>query len=80
MENLRNFRSAIGTLGQIDLIAEIKKKSPSQGIIRQNFDHIQIAKIYLEHGASAISVLTDSQFFAGQLSYLTEIHAMVPSA
>ena len=64
----RDFRSAIGTLGQIDLIAEIKKKSPSQGIIRQNFDHIQIAKIYLEHGASAISVLTDSQFFAGQLS------------
>ena len=74
----RAFRSAIGTLGQIDLIAEIKKKSPSKGIIRQNFDHIQIAKIYLEHGASAISVLTDSQFFAGQLSYLTEIHAMVP--
>jgi indole-3-glycerol phosphate synthase len=74
----RDFRSAIGTPGQIDLIAEVKKKSPSKGIIRQNFDHIQIAKIYLEHGASALSVLTDSQFFAGQLSYLSEIHAIVP--
>lgn len=73
----RDFRSAIGTPDQINLIAEIKKKSPSKGIIRQDFDYMRIAKIYFEHGASAISVLTDSQFFAGQLSYLSEIHSMV---
>ncbi|HIA66595.1 TPA: indole-3-glycerol phosphate synthase TrpC [Candidatus Poribacteria bacterium] len=73
----RDFRSAISTPDQINLIAEIKKKSPSKGIIRQDFDYIRIAKIYSEHGASAISVLTDSRFFAGQLNYLSEIHAMV---
>ena len=78
LDPTRDFRAAISKPDQINLIAEIKKKSPSKGIIRQNFDHIQIAKIYAEHGASAISVLTDSQFFAGQLSYLSDIHAMTP--
>ena len=78
LDPTRDFRAAISKTDQINLIAEIKKKSPSKGIIRQNFDHIQIAKIYVEHGASAISVLTDSQFFAGQLSYLSDIHAMTP--
>ena len=78
LDPTRDFRAAISKPDQINLIAEIKKKSPSKGIIRQNFDHIQIAKIYVEHGASAISVLTDSQFFAGQLSYLSDIHAIAP--
>ena len=78
LDPTRDFRAAISKPDQINLIAEIKKKSPSKGTIRQNFDHIQIAKIYVEHGASAISVLTDSQFFAGQLSYLSDIHAIAP--
>ena len=78
LDPTRDFRAAISKPDQINLIAEIKKKSPSKGTIRQNFDHIQIAKIYVEHGASAISVLTDSQFFAGRLSYLSDIHAIAP--
>ena len=69
----RNFKAAISTPGQINLIAEVKKASPSKGIIREDFDPIAIAQIYQSSGASAISVLTDERFFQGSLSYLTTI-------
>ncbi len=54
----------------IALIAEIKKKSPSKGIIRDNFDPVKIAQIYTDNGASAISILTDKHFFGGHLTNL----------
>jgi indole-3-glycerol phosphate synthase len=66
----RNFLSAISHPGRINLIAEIKKASPSKGIIKEDFNPSVIAGIYEQNGASAVSVLTDSEFFKGDLSFL----------
>lgn len=55
------------------LIAEVKKASPSAGIIREDFNPVTIAQTYQQHGASCISVLTDEHYFQGQLSYLTAV-------
>ncbi|MCP9470275.1 MAG: indole-3-glycerol phosphate synthase TrpC [Nitrospira sp.] len=64
------------------LIAEVKKASPSLGLLREEFadrfDHVGIAKAYLDHGASAVSVLTDKDFFQGDLRYLRDIKKAVP--
>jgi indole-3-glycerol phosphate synthase len=57
----------------ICLIAEVKKASPSRGVICQNFNPVQIAKTYAENGADAISVLTDSKYFQGSLGNLSDI-------
>ena len=73
----KNFQGAITLPGNINLIAEVKKKSPSKGIIREDFDPIQIAETYAENGAAAISVLTDVQFFDGSLEYLSSIRDVV---
>jgi len=58
---------------KISLIAEVKKASPSKGVIKEDFNHVEIAKIYEESGASAISVLTDEKFFQGSIQYLKDI-------
>ena len=71
----RNFRAALAPPGIVDLIAE--RKSPSKGIIREDFDPVEIAKTYARNGASAISVLTDHEFFGGDLSYLSTIRNAV---
>ena len=61
----------------LGLIAEVKKASPSVGVITENFDPVAIAKVYEEAGAHAISVLTDEKFFQGHLSYMTKVRAAV---
>jgi indole-3-glycerol phosphate synthase len=63
--------------GWTAIIAEVKKGSPSKGLIREDFDPVEIAKIYQENGASCLSVLTDEHFFMGHLSYLAQIREQV---
>lgn len=61
----------------LGLIAEVKKASPSAGIIAETFDPVQIAKTYESAGAHAVSVLTDEKFFQGRLSYLTQVRKAI---
>ncbi len=67
------FRKAISSPGGINLIAEIKKASPSSGVIREDFDVLAIAKTYVDSKAAAISVLTEDKFFLGKMAYLKEV-------
>ena len=73
----RPFLEAINKPKAITLIAEIKKQSPSAGVLRENFDHQEIAKSYQQAGAQAISVLTEEDFFGGSPLFLNEIKAQV---
>ncbi|HTV39221.1 MAG TPA: indole-3-glycerol phosphate synthase TrpC [Candidatus Sulfotelmatobacter sp.] len=73
----RDFRAALLDGPGLALIAEVKKASPSAGIICKDFDPVRIAKEYEAAGASCLSVLTDEQFFQGSLDYLRQIRAAV---
>lgn len=75
----RDFLAALKNprVGDVGLIAEIKKASPSAGVIQNNFDLIEIARAYAEGGASCISVLTDEKFFQGSLDYLSQVRKEV---
>ncbi len=74
---VRNFFAALSVPGPIRLIAEVKKASPSKGIIRADFQPVEIAQTYRQHGAACISVLTDEPYFQGSLDYLRAIRAAV---
>jgi indole-3-glycerol phosphate synthase len=74
---VRDFRRAFAVGGVIQLIAEIKKASPSAQILRDDFDPATIAQIYEDHGAACISVLTDAPYFQGRLDHLTQVRSSV---
>jgi indole-3-glycerol phosphate synthase len=75
-EPRRSFSRALRING-CAIIAEVKKASPSKGVIRSSFDHKQIAGEYVEGGANALSVLTDREFFQGDKEYLEQIRNTV---
>ncbi len=75
-EEKRDFKKSLKNKN-ITIISEIKKHSPSRGVLRENFDYISIAKEYEKGGASAISILTDAKFFWGRNEYLSEVKTEV---
>lgn len=79
MPKCRNFYKAVTKLNHrgINVIAEVKKASPSAGLIREDFDPVKIAQTYEKCGADAISVLTDEKYFQGRLEYLSQIRQEV---
>lgn len=77
-KDVRGFLRALETRiaqGQPGIIAEIKRASPSKGVIRENFNPVEIATSYAAHGATCLSVLTDVQFFQGSSDYLRQARA-----
>lgn len=77
-QDLRGFARAIEekiAQGKPAVIAEIKKASPSRGVIRENFNPVEIATSYAAHGAACLSVLTDVKFFQGSYDYLRQARA-----
>ena len=79
MPKCRNFHKAVTKQNPrgINVIAEVKKASPSAGIIREDFHPVEIAKIYQNCRADAISVITDEKYFQGRLEYITQIKETV---
>lgn len=79
MPKCRNFFNAVTKKNPrgLNVIAEVKKASPSAGLIRKDFDPETIAKTYEKCGADAISVLTDEKYFQGKLQYVTAVKAVV---
>lgn len=74
---VRDFRAALCRGPGLGIIAEVKKASPSAGVLRADFDAVAIARAYERGGADSISVLTDEPHFQGRLAYLTAVRAAV---
>ena len=69
----RSFRQAITAAGKLSLIAELKRKSPSRGMLRERFDPVSLGQTMQQAGASALSVLTDERYFGGSLEFLRDV-------
>ena len=71
--NFLDFKETIAKNKNVSIIAEIKKSSPSAGVLVKNFNHLNIAKMYIENGATCLSVLTEEKHFLGKLDYIKDI-------
>jgi indole-3-glycerol phosphate synthase len=80
LERPRNFFAAVTKVpeGLVNVIAEVKKASPSAGVMKADFDPVAIARTYHAAGADALSVLTDEQYFGGKLEYIQAVKQAVP--
>lgn len=78
IESPRGFRRTLMAYPGVSVIAEVKKASPSKGVICADFEPVNIARNYQRNGAQAISVLTDVDFFQGSLLYLMQVREAVP--
>lgn len=76
MPPTRDFRRALAG-GECAIIAEVKRRSPSRGVIREDFDPVRIAREYEKYGAAAVSVLTDETFFGGSAADLTAVKSAI---
>ncbi|ADH85156.1 indole-3-glycerol phosphate synthase TrpC [Desulfurivibrio alkaliphilus] len=74
----RGFIAALTGCSEVAVIAELKKASPSKGVIRPDFDPAAIAAAYQRGGAAALSILTDVDFFQGSLAYIPQVRRLVP--
>ena len=72
-DGTRNFRKALRVPGKLSLIAELKRKSPSKGMLRERFDPVSLAQNLQQAGAGALSVLTDECYFGGSLDFLRDV-------
>ena len=68
-----NFKETIKNNSGVSLISEIKKASPSAGVLVNDFNHLEIAKMYIDSGATCLSVLTEEKYFLGKLEYMQDI-------
>ncbi len=73
----RPFKDAISQKGKLNIIAELKKAAPAAGVLREHFDPLQIARIYENSGASAVSILTEEKHFQGKIAYLSQVRKIV---
>ena len=73
LNNVLNFKDTISNNKGVSLITEIKKASPSAGELVKDFNHLNIAKMYVDNGATCLSVLTEEKYFLGKLDYIRDI-------
>jgi len=73
LNNFLDFKQSITKNKNVSLITEIKKASPSAGVLVKDFNHINIAKMYIDNGATCLSVLTEEKHFLGKLDYIKDI-------